>query len=211
MRKHLILLCVLCLIMPLLFLGCEGDDGATGADGADGSPGVPGPGALANETCVLCHGDGKIVDVGVAHDTSTGTVTIGIDNASFITADNTAVVNFTLSSAVDVNGVDITDEVASALTDVDTNDPPRLARMRFTIGRLIPAAAVGDPDSWSFYGPRSHRTASQLVGPAPPVSPGGGPYTFTFTFVDDIALAPAEAGLTHRVGIEIYALSLIHI
>jgi OmcA/MtrC family decaheme c-type cytochrome len=66
--------------------------------------------------------------------------------------------------------------------------------MRFTIGRLIPAAAAGDPDSWDFYGVRSHRDASQLV------DNGGGSFTFTFV------LAPAEAGFTHRVGIEIYNL-----
>ncbi len=213
MRKHLILLSVLCLILPLLFLGCEGDDGAQGPQGEQGEPGTPpggpGPGLQVAEGCLVCHGAGKIIDVAVAHDTATGPVDIQIDNASFI-PDNTAVVTFTLSSAVDVNGVDITDEVALALTEVDTNVPPRLAHMRFTIARLRPgqlfSTGFSDPDTWEFYGPRSHRTAAQLVGPAPPVSPGGGPYTFTFTFVDDIALAPAEAGLTHRVGIEIYAL-----
>jgi OmcA/MtrC family decaheme c-type cytochrome len=187
-KKQLILLGVLCLILPFLYLGCSGDDGAQGPPGAPGEPGAPGPGTLANETCVLCHAADKIADVAVAHDTSTGTVIIGIDNASFNTVDNTASVNFTLSSAVDVNGVDITSEVASALTEQDTSG--RLARMRFTIGRLVPAAAAGDPDSWDFYDPRSHRTAAQLV------DNGGGSYTFTFD--NTVVLDPAEAGYTHR-------------
>ncbi|TFH32462.1 MAG: hypothetical protein E4G97_02460, partial [Deltaproteobacteria bacterium] len=164
MRKHLILLSVLCLILPLLFLGCEGDDGAQGPQGEQGEPGTPpggpGPGLQVAEGCLVCHGAGKIIDVAVAHDTATGPVDIQIDNASFI-PDNTAVVTFTLSSAVDVNGVDITDEVALALTEVDTNVPPRLAHMRFTIARLRPGqvfpTGFSDPDTWEFYGPRSHR------------------------------------------------------
>ncbi len=191
MRKHFILFSVLCLILPLLFLGCEGDDGAAGIAGAPGAPGDPGPGALANETCVLCHGAGKIVDVAEAHDTATGLVTAVITDASFSPAGDNASVNFTFA-AQDVDGnpviVDLTDEDGSG----------RLAHMRFTIGRLIPAAAAGDPDSWEFYGPRSHRTATQLV------DNGGGSYTFTF--LDNTVLAPAEAGFTHRVGIEIYNL-----
>jgi len=188
-RKHLILLSILCLILPLLFLGCDdGDDGATGAAGA---PGDPGPGALANETCNLCHGDGKIADVAVAHDTATGPVTAVITTASFSPAGDNASVTFTFE-AEDLEGnpidVDLTEEDASG----------RLARLRFTIGRLIPAAGAGDPDSWFFYPPRSHRDADQLV------DNGGGSYTFTF--VDNVVLAPAEAGFTHRVGIEIYNL-----
>ncbi len=178
--------------MPLLFLGCEGDDGATGAAGADGSPGVPGPGALADETCVLCHASGKIADVGVAHDTETGLVTAVITSASFSPAGDNASVTFTFS-AEDVAG----NPVPVDLTARDTSD--RLANMRFTIGRLVPAAALsGDPDSWFFYPPRSHRDADQLV------DNGGGSYTFTFD--NTVVLAPAEAGFTHRVGIEIYNL-----
>jgi OmcA/MtrC family decaheme c-type cytochrome len=201
-RKHFILLSVLCLILPLLFLGCEGDDGAAGIAGTPGTPGDPGPGALANETCVVCHGEGRIADVAVEHDTFTGTADIQIDDASFNTADNTAAVTFTVVSATDANGVDITDAVASVLTDLDPNNSTRLAHMRFTIARLIPGVIYGatgrDPDSWDFYGPRSHRTASQLVD--------NGGNNFTFTFVDDVALDPGEVGYTHRVGIEIYNL-----
>jgi OmcA/MtrC family decaheme c-type cytochrome len=190
MGKRLILLSVLCLIMPLLFLGCEGDDGATGAAGA---PGDPGPGALANETCVLCHASGKIADVGTVHDTTTGPVTAVITDASFNPVDNTASVTFTFA-AEDVDG----NPVAVDLTEPISATDDRLARLRFTIARLIPAAAAGDPDSWFFYGPRSHRNAAQLT------DNGGGSYTFTF--VDDVALDDGEVGYTHRVGIEIYNL-----
>jgi len=90
--------------------------------------------------------------------------------------------------------VDLTEPISA------TDD--RLAHMRFTIARLRPGqvfpTGFSDPDTWEFYGPRSHRDGGQLV------DNGGGSYTFTF--VDDVALAPAEAGYTHRVGIEIYAL-----
>ena len=201
MRKHLILLSVLFLIMPLMFLGCEGDDGAQGPQGEQGEPGTPpggpGPGLQVAEGCLVCHGAGKIIDVAVAHDTTTGPVTAVITDASFNPADNTASATFTFA-AEDVEGNPVLVDLTEPISATDN----RLARMRFTIARLRPGLVFptggSDPDAWEFYGPRSHRDAGQLV------DNGGGSYTFTF--VDDVALAPAEAGLTHRVGIEIYNL-----
>jgi len=207
-KLQILLLLFLCFVVPVLLVGCgndgsDGSTGAAGAPGAPGEPGAPGPGALANETCVLCHGKGRIADVAVEHDTFTGTVNIQINDASFNQADNTAAVDFTVVSATDANGADITNAVASALTEEDNEG--RLAHMRFTIAKLIPGVIYGDPnnpfgkdpDSWDFYDPRSHRTASQLV------DNGGGNFTFTFM---EVPLNPAEDGFTHRVGIEIYNL-----
>ncbi len=201
MRKHLILLSVLCLILPLLFLGCEGDDGAQGPQGEQGEPGTPpgdpGAGLQVAEGCLVCHGAGKIIDVAVAHDTATGPVTAVITDASFNPVDNTASVTFTFA-AEDVEGIPVLVDLTEPISATDA----RLAHMRFTIARLLPGQIFttghSDPDTWEFYGPRSHRNGSQLVD-----NTGG---SYTFTFVDDVALALAEAGLTHRVGIEIYNL-----
>ena len=123
-KLQILLLLFLCFVVPVLLVGCgndgsDGSTGAAGAPGAPGEPGAPGPGALANETCVLCHGKGRIADVAVEHDTFTGTVNIQINDASFNQADNTAAVDFTVVSATDANGADITNAVASALTEED--------------------------------------------------------------------------------------------
>ena len=181
--------------MPLLFLGCEGSDGATGAAGPPGPPGTgPGPGLQVAEGCLVCHGAGKIIDVAEAHDTTTGTVTAAITSASFNPADNTAVVTFTFQ-ATTLAGDAVPEDIL--LTPSGSN----LAYARFTIARLLPGQVYTsgnrDPDSWEFYGPRSHRSPSQLAFDA-------GTGVYTFTFVDDVALDPLEADYTHRVGIEIY-------
>lgn len=197
MRKSRIVLAILAMFVPVLLMGCEGDDGAPGAAGAPGlpgdpgDPGTPGPGALANETCGLCHAAGKIADTAAEHAEAraTGTVEANITAASFNPADNTASVDFDFS-ATDADGNPVVVDLTEA-AEGSTN----LKYLRFTIARLVPGAGTGDPASWDFYGPRSHRTASQLV------DNGGGSYTFTF--VDNVALDPAEAGLTHRVGFEL--------
>jgi OmcA/MtrC family decaheme c-type cytochrome len=183
MRTSRMLLILLSFVLPVLLLGC-GNDGATGAAG---EPGAPGPGALANETCVLCHGEGKIVDVAVAHDTLTGTVAATITGAEIAT-DN-ASVTFTFSAT----GVDGTPMVVD-LTEAATGST-NLRYLRFTIAKLVPGAGVGDPDQWDFYGARSHRSAAQLTN--------NGDGTYTFTFDNTVRLDPAEEDLTHRVGFEL--------
>jgi hypothetical protein len=182
------------LFASAMFLGCEGDDGATGQAGA---PGDPGPGALANETCVICHAEGDIADIGEAHDTTTGIVTTAITSVVFSddgSGNLQAVVDFTFT-AVDTSGNPVTVDLTEPISATDT----RMARARFTIGRLVPAAGVGDPNTWDFYGPRSHRESTNLV------NNGGGSYTFTDLEMNTL-FADFDNTLTHRVGIEIYNL-----
>jgi OmcA/MtrC family decaheme c-type cytochrome len=180
--------------MSLLFVGCSGNDGATGAAGPSGTPGPPGTGVLANETCVVCHGAGKIMDVAAAHGVgaATGTVTATINSVTF-NPDN-AVVTFTFA-ATDSAGNPVRNDIL--LTTSGSN----LAYARFTIARLVPGQVYvtgnKDPDSWFFYGPRSHRYPNQLTFDGT---------QYTFTFVDNTALDPAWNNYTHRVGIEIYGL-----
>ena len=199
MRKSLVVLGILVLVLPLLFVGCSGDDGAVGAAGPPGAPGAPGPpgtGVLANETCVVCHAAGRVADVAAAHDTATGTVTAVITDVAFNEAGNNVSVTFTFEAK----------DTAGNTVSVDLADAPstsnNLTHLRFTVARLVPGQvydiSTRDPDSWFFYGPRSHRNKNQLVD--------NGDGSYTFTFVDGIALDPAEEGYTHRVGIEIYAL-----
>ena len=50
-----------------ILTGCDGDDGAPGAQGPPGQDGAPGVPSTTNESCNVCHGDGAVVDIGVAH------------------------------------------------------------------------------------------------------------------------------------------------
>ena len=200
MKKSLILLLILLFIVPVLFLGCSGDDGSTGAAGAPGAPGAPGPGVLANDTRAICHGVDRIADVIPLHAEGLaarlGARTATIDNVTF--NPNNAVVNFSFT-ATPSGGAPVADNIL--LTPPGSN----LAYARFTIARLgpgqfYPATGAREPDSWFFYGPRSHRNSTQLERTAP--------NTYRFTFLDNTVLDPAWAGYTHRVGIEIYDLGV---
>jgi OmcA/MtrC family decaheme c-type cytochrome len=208
--------------MPLLFLGCEGDDGATGAAGADGSPGVPGPGAQADETCVVCHGPGRIADVAVVHsaenELASLTVTINsvvIPNAA--TTGGPPTVNFTLTDP-DGTGTDV-----AGFSQGDFS---------FTIAKLVPGQN-GDADSWQNYviwarlkektglppGLNVVQGTDESNGTL--VNNGGGTYTYTYaTSIDNVTIAPPstradspnsvavpfpvpyEPTLTHRVGLQ---------
>jgi OmcA/MtrC family decaheme c-type cytochrome len=202
MRKGTLLLVALSLLLPLVFFGCSGSDGAAGAPGATGATGptgptgpagAPGEGVVASETCTLCHGAGKTYDVATMHSTNAGTATAAITGAAF-SPDNASVVMTFTFSATDSAGNTIADNIL--LTPSGSN----LAFARFTIARLIPgtaypASGTTEPDTWFYYGDRSHRAKTQLTfdGSA-----------YTFTFVSNTVLDPAWAGYTHRVGIEIY-------
>jgi OmcA/MtrC family decaheme c-type cytochrome len=186
--------------MSLLFAGCSGNDGATGAAGPSGTPGPPGTGGLAKETCAICHGVGRIADVIPMHakglPANQGTRTATITSVTF-NPDN-AVVTFTFT-ATPSGGAPVADNILLTPSGSD------LAYARFTIARLVPGQVYPvppnrDPDSWFFYGPRSHTKSNQLEGIAP--------NTYRFTFLDNTVLDPAWAGYTHRVGIEIYGLGV---
>jgi len=70
-RKLSSVLLVLMLAFAVgMLTGCEGDDGAPGAQGPAGPAGPPGadaPAAHTNESCNVCHGDGAVYDIAVAH------------------------------------------------------------------------------------------------------------------------------------------------
>jgi len=201
MKKSLMSLQIPSLILLLLFVGCSGNDGATGPAGGTGPAGEPGPpgppgtGALAIESCAVCHAEGRLADVAVAHNPPTGTATATITSVTF-NPDN-AVVTFTFA-ATDIAGNPVPADIL--LTPSGSN----LAYARFTIAKLVPGqefprsgGTYRTPDEWFHYGPRSHRSPSQLTF-------SGGVYTFTF--VEDVVLNLSEAGYTHRAGIEIYGI-----
>ena len=199
MRKWMFFLVASSLLLPLLFFGCSGSDGAAGAPGATGAtgptgpPGAPGVGVVASETCTLCHGAGQTYDVATMHSTNTGTVTATITGATF-NPDNTVTMTFIFDNATTSTGSPIADNIL--LTPSGSN----LAFARFTIARLVPGTAypatgTTEPDTWFYYGDRSHRAKTQLTFDGS---------TYTFTFVSNTVLDPAWAGYTHRVGIEIY-------
>jgi OmcA/MtrC family decaheme c-type cytochrome len=194
-RKYLRLLAVLSIVLPVLLTGCEGDDGAPGAQGPPGvpgdpgAPGAPGAGVQANETCVICHGAGRIADVAAVHAPPSGTVTATITGAEFPVGGN-ASVTFTFA-ATDTSGNPVNVDLAAGVTN--------LTYLRLTLARLVPgtaypAAGTKEPDAWFFYGARSHRYASGME------NLGGGAYRFTFD--NTAVLDPEWADYSHRVGIE---------
>ena len=48
-----------------MLTGCDGDDGAPGAQGPPGEDGAPGVPSTTNESCNICHGEDKVVDIAV--------------------------------------------------------------------------------------------------------------------------------------------------
>ncbi|MGB3399466.1 MAG: hypothetical protein WBA34_04760, partial [Candidatus Deferrimicrobiaceae bacterium] len=103
MKKLLVFMGIFALILPLLFLGCGGSSGSTGATGAQGPAGPPGPpgaGASTNESCVICHGEGKIADVAVFMPLPTD-VDLAMDSPDVTNTGGFAVITFHLKDATD--------------------------------------------------------------------------------------------------------------
>ena len=211
MRKSLALLGIIALILPLVFLGCgnDGSDGATGAPGVPGVPGVPGPGALANETCNLCHAQEKIADTAMVHaenlPENQGTVdSTTIDTVTFGTPSGDIVpvtVNFTFQ-ALDSAGNDITSTI-----DLRTASGSNLSYVRFSIGHLVAGTAVeGNSNHWEGYVMNSgsngssrfyERVAGNLTG-----DPATGVYSYTFD--NSVLLSDGYVdNAVHRVAIQL--------
>ena len=183
-KRILVLMCSIFLIVPLLFMGCSGDDGAQGPPGPPGPPGGtggPGPGVLASETCVVCHGQGQFVDVRTMHRLNTdgsvvqgGTITSAITGVTFtpVGTDNVQVAltfNFT---ALNQAGLNITSNL-----DLTANNGTQYTYVRFSIAKLVPAAAgSGDPNRWYDH-VNGQRVFPRLVN--------NGDGTYTYTFVDN--------------------------
>ena len=199
MRKLITLLAALTLVAPLMFCGCSGDDGAAGAPGApgapgtDGLPGPAGPGALAKETCVTCHGEGKDLAADVVHGIkasdgtmlTSGTVSADVSALAFTPAgdDNNVTVTVTFTfSALNSAGTQVRSAIDLRTGGVDGAAPQYL---RFSLGRLIAgqAAAAGGhtPNQWNAY----------IVNPA---GTGSGPY---YTQAGAISGTPATGVYTY--------------
>jgi hypothetical protein len=129
-------------------------------------------GDVINESCVVCHGDGRIVDVAVMHpglqtladvNASIDSVTIDVDDMAM-----TAVltVNFTVT---DPDGNYIPELGAES-----TSRPGRFAYLRFAASQLLPAGmGTGDPDTWLRY-------TSSDRDPANLTDNGDGTYVYVF-------------------------------
>ncbi|MHB1025629.1 MAG: multiheme c-type cytochrome [Desulfobacteria bacterium] len=153
-KRLLVLMCSIFLVVPLMFLGCgsdgsDGARGATGAPGADGAPGAPGadgatgpagPVTTTNESCMVCHTTGRVVD-------------ISDSNPDSITHYNAAYHNLPMT----VSAVSITDNgtgypqvsfnVASDGSPVTTLTDSSL---RFMMADLVPAGTVAGQSTEQF-------------------------------------------------------------
>ena len=222
-KRMLVLMCSIFLIVPLLFMGCSGDDGAAGprgADGTNGLPGSPGPGALAKETCVVCHGAGKDLAADVVHGIkasdgtmlTSGTVSAAITALTFTPAgdgDNVAVtVSFTLS-ALNSAGTQVRSAIDLRTGGVDGAAPQYL---RFSLGRLVAGVPTSTglghtPNEWNAYILRPTLTGSSpYYVEAGTISgtPSTGVYTYTFPAGAVRGYVPGvNDNQVHRVAIQI--------
>lgn len=122
---------------------CRGDDGEDGQDGET-------PVAQINETCAVCHSEGRIADVAALHpglqnvdevEASIDGVVIDVDNEAETV---TLTVNFTV---LDPQGNPI-----PGLGAANSSRPDRFAYLRFALAELEPAATgSGDADIWIRY------------------------------------------------------------
>jgi len=207
-RKSLALLGIIALILPLVFLGC-GDDGSDGATGAPGAPGAPGPGALANETCNLCHAQAKIADTAAVHaenlPENQGTVDgATINSVTFGTPAGDVVpvtVNFTFQ-AFNSAGQDITPQI-----DLTTASGSNLSYARFSIAKLVAGTAEeGFSNHWEGYVMDNNsngssrfyeRVAGNLTG-----NPATGAYSYTFD--NSVLLSDGYVdNAVHRIAIQL--------
>jgi OmcA/MtrC family decaheme c-type cytochrome len=131
-----------------------------------------GVGDVINESCVVCHGESRFVDVAEVHpglqtfadvNASIDTVTIDVDDIA-MTA--TMTVEFTVT---DADGSYI-----PVLGAESTRRPGRFAYLRFALSELMPAGmGTGDPDTWIRY-------TSGDRDPANLTDNGDGTYSYVF-------------------------------
>ena len=208
-KKLIILLASLVLVVPFLFYGCSGSDGSngsTGANGQDGQPGPAGPGALAKESCVVCHGEGAEFAVDKVHGLNTanrntlkaGTATVAITSVVLPapTADNyvKAQVGFTFQ-ALDSNGHNITSQIDLTSTNTAGDN---LTLATFSIAKLVPGADNNHSNEWNSFvldpgatGSGPYRTvvaggSRGAVFTRTPNTPATGTDTYSYTFGDNV-------------------------
>jgi len=202
-RRHLrkgggyFLLCAVMILGALLLFGC-GSDGDAGPPGPQGQPGTPGtPGAPAPgtpvtpttaETCSLCHGQGKIADVAVAHP----------DDPAF-TGSEVVISNIALTNTggVPVVTFDLTDSLTGDPITLINGNPVDVDMFRFMMGDLVPAGTATQWGTWdSPYWERwvYERTPGSTGYPQGTlVYNGGSNYTYTFATAFGAASALADA------------------
>ena len=129
--------------------GAPGPTGAKGATGVNGATGATGPAGstAANESCVVCHGPGRVADIAAVHP--------GLQDVADAQASITSV-----AVAVDTPNQKATVTVDFKATDPNGNYIPQLGAknpantnlwyIRFALAWLEPAVTgTGDPDLWS--------------------------------------------------------------
>ncbi len=158
-------------LAAMLLVGCSGDDGSVGPAGPAGPAGTT---TATSESCIVCHTDGKIADIAVAHPDPT--------------AQDVTVSNITLTNRGGVPEVSFYVATASGpVTDLT------FSNCRFYISDMVPAGTATSWGTWS--SPYFERWAYELSSTSGSVftNNGGGSYTFTFVTGFGSAAALAEA------------------
>ena len=220
-KRLLVLMCSIFLVVPLLFMGCSGDDGATGAAGAPGGigpvgpPGPPGPGVVSSESCAVCHGQGRELNVASVHnfDPATGnklapyTVTATITGVTFTPVGDNVITAMTFTFAT-ANAA----ATAPTINLLDNSSSTQLRYARFSIAHLD-NGTNGNPNNWFDY-----TNGSRVNGRLVRNNPGVEPANYTYTFPDNTVtisgaggtastpIAPFDNAATTRVAIQISGL-----
>lgn len=143
---------------------------------------------VIQESCLVCHGDGRVADIATVHPALVpiSDVQASIDSVSVAVDDGAQTATLTVSFTVkDERGDPI-----RHLGDANPTNPARLAYLRFALAKLEPAAqGSGDPDLWVNY-TRGDRSAANLTD-----HEDG---TYTYVFATDL-YSLYDASRRHRV------------
>jgi hypothetical protein len=199
--------CTAMILGALLLFGCEGDTGPPGPAGPQGEPGTAAPGGgdlvATVETCSICHGQGKIADIAVAHP----------DDPAFL-GEEIIISNITLtnSGGVPVVSFHLETRDGTPVSEID-GQPLNVDMFRFMMGDLVPAGTATQWGTWdSPYFERwvyeqAPSTRTGIVYPQGTLNvsdAANGNYTYTFatafgsqTALDDAPDLDHTAGASH--------------
>jgi OmcA/MtrC family decaheme c-type cytochrome len=163
------LFCAAMMLGAILLFGCS-DSGGSGPPGPAGPAGPTGPSippaATTSETCSVCHSEGKIADIAVAHPDPTGqNVTISIFNLT--NAGGIPVVSF--SAATD----------AGPVTDLAIGDLQFMMADKVPAGTTTMSWGTWDTDYFERWA-RERVSSSDPVGVLDTTNAANGNYTYTF-------------------------------
>ncbi len=180
--RHVYLGLLFLLALSLLAAGCgSGSDGQAGAQGPQGEPGPPGPVSTTDESCVVCHGEGTIVDVAVFMPPPPPQMTV------------------TITAVTDIGDGQF--QAAFSVTDADDDgiEGIEVDSARFYLNDIVPAgtatASWGTWDTDYLERWAQERTESRgIVYPLGTLTDvGDGDYTYLFVTLAGSAEALAEA------------------